>query len=373
MNELRYLLLMTEAPKVHFDAFNETHHLQHAAELLASIGDFKRLKPEWKRKIASSVESAEAFAKRIGSKALSDAAEHFDFSAIIEKIELLETISHADLVNEDHRFEARLAFDEFFDERDQTHLALWEFKGRGIPVSKEKWDQLASLDQRSKSNEIVRWAMLLPRPYLVLYDPDALWGLWWWDPKFAGQPEASMLLDTLSLLHWDEALITDQIRQLHKTLPDVIPHLINSLVQRFILQQDTKTSRKRLKFLRRQINKLDLTNEMLSDLDLRYTLISMREISAAAKGFDDLIRQKGPSITLGVDEQVSRRQQKLSPEQETAKLRAEFEERLHRLQKEKQQALEIQNEAERVVRLDALDHAIQRLVEWRRILSAKNS
>src|SRR5713226_6588077 len=95
MNELQYLRLMAEAPKVCFDAFNETHHAQHAAELLASIADIKRLKPEWKEKLRP-IENAEAFVAQVGSQSLWDAAKYFDLSALVEKTELLESLSSTD-------------------------------------------------------------------------------------------------------------------------------------------------------------------------------------------------------------------------------------------------------------------------------------
>src|SRR5262245_10665299 len=55
---------------------------------------------------------------------------------------------------------------------------------------------------------------------------------------------------------WSEQSITSQLRQLRDHKPALIPHFIDSVVERFVVRQDDKTAATRLTFMRSQIEQL---------------------------------------------------------------------------------------------------------------------
>ena len=66
---------------------------------------------------------------------------------------------------------------------------------------------------------------------------------------------------------------------------------------------------------------------------------------------------------------ASKAEPKLSPEQERANRHTQSEGRLNKLKKEKQKALKIEDEQERLLKVNAIDDEIQReMVEWSKTL-----
>jgi len=250
MNEHQYLRLIAESPETHLAAFRETHHVHHLVGLLASLGDLKRLKPEWKRLVAAVIERAEADVARIDPKAVLDAARHFDFSGIVENVQLVESLPDVNLKSADGRFEARLLCDELFDERDQIHLAFWEFRERGITLPKDKWAVVADIDSRLQSNITVRWALSRPRPFKSLYDRDALF-FWWWTEH--GELQES---DFAFVTKWDETLVIRVINFLTERNPRLVTAFFRFLISNMIVCEPEPIAEIRMRFLREQERKL---------------------------------------------------------------------------------------------------------------------
>ena len=66
---------------------------------------------------------------------------------------------------------------------------------------------------------------------------------------------------------WNELFITQQLRQLRDQKPDLIPHFVESVKERFIVRQDDRTAQVRLGFLRSQLEQLKLAKEFQQTID----------------------------------------------------------------------------------------------------------
>jgi hypothetical protein len=200
--------------------------------------------------------------------------------------------------------------------------------------------------------------------------------------------------DTPLSAQWDEASITRELTRLGAQTPGLIPHYVESVKQRWILRQDDRTAEVRLQFLKRQIEHLKLAKEFqqtVDDIDLlrlektkriKTLELETEEIDTKRRTrsqIDELAvlrdRKKLELEIAQLDDQIgkfksgSAAEPKLSPEEEKAKRHAASEARLSKLKQEKQKALTVQEEQERVLKVNAIDDEIQReMVEWSKTL-----
>lgn len=206
--------------------------------------------------------------------------------------------------------------------------------------------------------------------------------------------EMAMSSDNLLPAQWDEASISRELTRLGAQKPSLIPHYIESVKERWILRQDDRTAELRLQFLKRQIEHLKLAKEFqqtVDDIDLlrlektkrtktleletedldtkRKTRSQIDELAAIRE------RKKLELEIAQLDDQIGKiksgpaTEAKLSPEEERAKRHAASEARLSKLKQEKQKALAVQEEQERVLKVNAIDDEIQReMVEWSKTL-----
>ena len=193
---------------------------------------------------------------------------------------------------------------------------------------------------------------------------------------------------------WDELAITRQLQQLRDRKPNLIPHYIDSVKERWIVRQDDRTGQVRLQFLKIQIEQLKLTKEFqqtVDDLELlslektkRIKTIELEteEIDIKKRGLtqkeklEALREQKKLELEIAqLDQQIDgikaphKSEAKLSPEEQKAKDRSACEAKIQSLKQEKQKALKIDDEDERLLKVNAVDAALEREYErWAKLL-----
>jgi hypothetical protein len=202
---------------------------------------------------------------------------------------------------------------------------------------------------------------------------------------------------TISLpTRWDDLEIT-QVLQRHSDNPAVLSHAISSIKTRMILGQDLKTAQQRLKLLASVIEVFKLNKEMqglLHDLHLEEKEFEIKQIETQTRKEDaqaklhsevqlrELRRQRDE---LQIKKEISQLQQeiknvetvpppmptevKLTPEQQRSNDKVACEARIQSLKAEKQNALKLDDEQERILKVNAIDDALQREMErWAKLL-----
>jgi hypothetical protein len=192
---------------------------------------------------------------------------------------------------------------------------------------------------------------------------------------------------------WDDTEIT-RLLQRHHDQPAVLAHAVTSIKQRMIVNQDIKTAQQRLKLVASVIEVFKLNRELqgiLHDLHLAETEVEIRKLEGQIRLEDAQARQKSEQRLRSLRQQrdemqlnkeiaqlthdtdairgPARTSQQPSPEQQRASEKASCEARIQTLKDEKQKALKITDEAERVLKTNALDDALQREYErWARLV-----
>ena len=197
-----------------------------------------------------------------------------------------------------------------------------------------------------------------------------------------------------SLTEWNEPAITRQLQQLRETKPSAIPHYIDSVKERWILRQDDRTAEIRLQFLKRQIEQLKLAKDFQQTMDDLQMLAlekqkriktlqleteeldGKRESSSELTKLNTLRERKKMELEIAqLDQQIAGlknpplQEAKPNPEQQRANERAACEARIQNLKAEKQKALKLEDETERILKSNAIDDALQREMErWAKLL-----
>ena len=192
---------------------------------------------------------------------------------------------------------------------------------------------------------------------------------------------------------WNDGDIT-RLLQRHQDQPAVLSHAVSSIKTRLIMGQDLKTAQQRLKLLSSVIEVFKANKELqaiLQELRLAETEFEIRQIETQTRLEDAQARQKSESrlrqlrtqrdelqlqreiVDLGDQiEKIkipAKPEPKLSPEEQRAKDKVACEAKMANLKQEKQNAVKITDEAERVLRVNAIDDAIQREMErWAKLL-----
>ncbi len=192
---------------------------------------------------------------------------------------------------------------------------------------------------------------------------------------------------------WDDTEIT-KVLQRHSDRPAVLSHAVASIKARMILNQDLKTAQHRLRLLTSVIEVFKLNKEMqtiLQDLQLSEKEFEIQQVESETR-FDDakeknkseqhlrLLRQQRDEMQLQKEiaqlksdtaaiSGAPKSSDPVTPEQRRARDKKDCDDRLANLKAEKQNALKIDDPAERVLRVNALDDAIQREYErWAKLL-----
>lgn len=203
-----------------------------------------------------------------------------------------------------------------------------------------------------------------------------------------------MLPDVALPAQWDEVAITRQLQQLRDQRPALIPHFVESVKERWVLRQDDRTAEMRLRFLKTQIEQLKLVQQFqqtVNDIELlllektkriKALQLETEELEIRRRGLtqkerlESLRDQKKMELEIAqIQREIenlkspSKPEAQLTPEQQRAKDKAACEAKIASLKQEKQSALKISDEAERVLRVNAIDDALQREMErWARLL-----
>lgn len=194
---------------------------------------------------------------------------------------------------------------------------------------------------------------------------------------------------------WDDAEIA-KLLQRHASQPTVLAHAVSSIKTRMVLNQDVKTAQKRLKLLSSVIEVFKLTQELqgvLQDLHLADKEFAIRQLETDIRLEDARARQaserrlrqlRQERDELALQREITqshydidalrkttttRQEPELTAEQKRAREKKACEDRLASLKAEKQKALTIEDESERVLKVNAIDDAISREMErWARLL-----
>ncbi len=187
---------------------------------------------------------------------------------------------------------------------------------------------------------------------------------------------------------WDERALTSQLTQLRDRRPALLPHFVQSIMERMIIGQDDRTAQVRLRYLHTQIEQLKLAKEFqqaLADLKLQSseTFLRVRKLQLEVQKVDvefetvDALKHKKTELELKkldleiaqIEDQIGRLKRppraepELSPEQKRAQQKKNCEKRIAQLKAEKQEALKIGDEQERLRKVNAIDAALEREYE----------
>jgi hypothetical protein len=193
---------------------------------------------------------------------------------------------------------------------------------------------------------------------------------------------------------WDDGEITRLLLR-HQDQPAVLSHAVSSIRSRLIMGQDLKTAQRRLKLIASVIEVFKLNREMqgiLQDIHLAEKEFEIRQVEADTRLEDAQGRQKSEGVlrqlraqrdelqlqkeitqikaeTGAIQQSVKPQGQQLTAEQQRANDKAACEARIQALKDEKQKALNLDDAAERIMRVNALDDAIQREYErWSKLV-----
>jgi hypothetical protein len=200
--------------------------------------------------------------------------------------------------------------------------------------------------------------------------------------------------NTPMLAQWDETAITRHLAELRGQSPAVISHYIESVKQRMVTNQNDKTAAVRARFLKTKLEELKLLKEgrqVMVDLEAM-ALEREKRLKALELETQELDLQK-QSLTVRQRLETLRDQKRLeleiaqlekqikdvnnpvqpepqpTPQQQKEQRHAASEARMQKLQSLKQDALKIENLAERMQKVNSIDDELQKeMQEWGRTL-----
>jgi len=210
----------------------------------------------------------------------------------------------------------------------------------------------------------------------------------------ARQKGSFMPSDTLPA-QWDETAIARQLDAFRGQSPALVSHYIESVKTRWVTNQNDKTAAVRGRFLKTKLEELKLFKEgqqLMVDLEalvlerekrLKTLQLENAQLDATMRTRSDreqmvaLKERKQLELDIAkLDKEIRELnapapspEQQISPEQKRAKDREACEARLADLKTQKQKALLIQDEDERLLRVNAIDAALEREYErWAKLL-----
>jgi hypothetical protein len=193
---------------------------------------------------------------------------------------------------------------------------------------------------------------------------------------------------------WDERSIAQHLNQLRGQSPTVVAHYIESIKTRFVLNQNDKTAVARSKFLKTQIDELKLFREgeqVVTDLKAlgleREKRLKTLQLENAQ--LDDTMRTRSErerlialkerkQIELEIAQIEKQMEEMKNPRKSEPELTAEqrrnqekqnCEARMTELKAQKQVALKVDDEDERMRKVNAIDAALEHEYErWAKLL-----
>jgi hypothetical protein len=192
---------------------------------------------------------------------------------------------------------------------------------------------------------------------------------------------------------WDDNEVT-RLLQRYQDQPAVLSHAIASIKSRMVMNQDLKTAQKRLKLIASVIELFKLNQALqgiLYDIHLAEKDFEIRQVETQIRLEDahDRLKSEGRLRQLRTQrdemqlqkeitqlrndtdalERPARPEREMSPEQKRAREKQACEDRIANLKEEKQKALKAEDQDERVLKVNAIDDAIQRETErWAKLL-----
>ena len=191
---------------------------------------------------------------------------------------------------------------------------------------------------------------------------------------------------------WDERAITNQVH-LYSKEPAILSHYVLAIKERFIIGQNDRTIQKRTMFLKSVFEQANIIKDLkgvgheMAKMDAQHEVemleLELRRLDLTAQhthhGTISNLKQDDEELEVQLRIAQKRRQieelrnpqsqAKLNPDQQRANDKTACEGRIQALKDEKQKALKIDDAAERVMRVNALDDAIQREYErWSKLV-----
>jgi hypothetical protein len=192
---------------------------------------------------------------------------------------------------------------------------------------------------------------------------------------------------------WDERAITNQVH-LYSKEPAILSHYVLAIKERFIIGQNDRTIQKRTLFLKSVFEQANIIKNLkavgyeMAKMDAQHEVemleLELRRLDLTAQhsqhGTISSLKQEDEELEVRLRIAQKQRQiaeiksppqseVKLSPEQQRTKDKQACETRIAELKQAKQDALKLQDEAERILRVNALDDAIQREYErWSKLV-----
>ena len=194
---------------------------------------------------------------------------------------------------------------------------------------------------------------------------------------------------------WSETAITGDLRKLSGNV-SALGYYVEKIRERFIIRQDVKTLNDRAQWLEGKLRELKLAQDIQGaafnlaiqrkEHELRAKQLALQHMQADADLADSFdlapLRKENSRLTLEVEAatlrksirdvappEPSARDTKASPEQQRATDKAVCEARIEVLKQERQKALLIKDDQERLLKINAIDDSLQRELErWARLI-----
>jgi len=208
------------------------------------------------------------------------------------------------------------------------------------------------------------------------------------------QKGPSMPSESALPVQWDEIAITRQLDNLRGQPPAVVSHYVESVKERWVLNQNDKTAAVRARFLKTKIEELKLFKEgQQIAIDLEALALErekrLKTLQLENAQLDATMRARGEREQMQalrerkqleleiakLDKEIrdlnapAKIEAELTPEQKRQKEREASEAHMADLKAQKQEALKIPDEDERRLRVNAIDAALEREYErWARLL-----
>jgi hypothetical protein len=194
---------------------------------------------------------------------------------------------------------------------------------------------------------------------------------------------------------WDERSISKQMDDLRGQPPAVIAHYVESIKTRMVLNQNDKTAAVRARFLKTKVEELKLVKEgqqLMVDLEalalerekrLKTLQLENAQLDATMRTRSELDQLTGLKQRKQIELEVAQIEKQirdlsapvpppepqLTAEQKRAEEKKKCENRIAELKAQKKEALRIEDEDERILKVNALDDALQREYErWTKLV-----
>ena len=215
-------------------------------------------------------------------------------------------------------------------------------------------------------------------------------------PVSINQTAISKVGPTLVPDRWNESIMSGDLQRLSDNSSALV-HYVSEVKRRFIIRQDVKTLNQRTEWLEAKLRGLKLAQSIQDtcfnlaiqrrEHELRAKQLALQHLQADADLADSSeltpLRKENSRLTLEAESarlrkvireltpapEPVKKEAAIPPEQQRANDRTMCEDRIQKLKIEKQKALTLDDEQERLLKVNAIDDALQREMDrWAKLL-----